>query len=87
MLIESGWTDLIQRVLVVDTNPALQQLRASQRDGLNSEQINAVIHSQVDRDTRLAAADDIIHNESDIPAVQAQVEALHHQYLQLARSA
>lgn len=86
LLIESGWTDLVQRVLVIDTTPALQQQRASQRDGLSAEQINAVIHSQVDRKTRLAAADDIIHNDADIPALQAQLDTLHQQYLQLART-
>jgi len=87
LLIESGWTDLIQRVLVVDASPAQQQQRASQRDELSKEQISAIIRNQVDRDTRLAAADDVIHNDTDITALQAQVEALHQRYLQLARSA
>jgi dephospho-CoA kinase len=87
LLIESGWTELIQRVLVVDASPTQQRQRASQRDGLNMEQINAVISSQVDRDTRLAAADDIIHNDADIAALHAQIDTLHQRYLQLARSA
>jgi dephospho-CoA kinase len=84
LLIESGWTDLVQRVLVVDVDPAVQRQRASQRDGLSTEQIEAAMHSQVDRDTRLAAADDVIRNDSDLSALQAQVTALHQQYLQLA---
>ena len=86
LLIESGWTDLVQRVLVIDVSPTVQQQRASQRDGLNPGQIDAVIRSQIDRDARLAAADDIIHNDADLPALQTQVETLHRQYLQLARS-
>jgi dephospho-CoA kinase len=86
LLIESGWTDLVQRVLVIDTTVAQQQQRASQRDGLSADQINAVIQNQVDRNTRLAAADDIIHNDADIPALQAQLDTLHQQYLQLART-
>jgi len=84
LLIESGWTDLVHRVLVVDTSLAQQQQRASQRDGLNSAHINSVIRSQIDRDARLAAADDIIHNDTDLPALQAQVTTLHQQYQQLA---
>ncbi len=84
LLIESGWTDLVDRVLVVDTSPAQQQQRASQRDGLSTAQINTVIHSQTDRDTRLAVADDIIHNNTDLPALQSQVTSLHQQYQQLA---
>lgn len=87
LLIESGWTEMVQRVLVIDATPAQQRQRASQRDGLNMEQINTVISNQVDRDTRLAAADDIIYNDADIPALHAQIETLHQHYLQLARSA
>ncbi|HHI92539.1 MAG TPA: dephospho-CoA kinase [Gammaproteobacteria bacterium] len=84
LLIESGWTNLVDRVLVIDTSPAQQQQRASQRDGLDNAHINAVIRSQIDRETRLAAADDVIHNDTDLPALQAQVAALHQQYQQLA---
>lgn len=87
LLIESGWTNLIQRVLVIDTSLDQQRQRASQRDGLNAAQIDAVIRSQIDGETRLAAADDVIHNDTDIPALLAHVEDLHQQYLQLARSA
>jgi len=86
LLIESGWTDMVHRVLVVDTTPAQQQQRASQRDGLSTAQINAIIHSQADRNTRLAAADDIIHNDADLSTLQTQIASLHQQYLQLARS-
>ncbi len=84
LLIESSWTDLVDRVLVVDTSLAQQQQRAGQRDGLSTAQINTVIHNQTDRDTRLAVADDIIHNNTDLPALQSQVISLHQQYQQLA---
>jgi dephospho-CoA kinase len=87
LLIESGWTDLVQRVLVVDASPAQQRHRASQRDGLSDAQIDAAMRSQLDRDKRLAAADDVIHNHTDLSALQAQVAALHQRYQQLARPA
>jgi dephospho-CoA kinase len=87
LLIESGWTDLVQRVLVVDASPAQQRQRASQRDGLSDEQIEAAMRSQIDRGKRLAAANDVIHNDADLPALQAQVTALHQHYQQLARPA
>ena len=87
LLVESGWIDMVHRVLVVDVSPAQQQQRASQRDGLSTEQINAVISSQVDRNSRLAVADDVIHNDSGLAALQSQVKMLHQHYLQLARSA
>jgi len=87
LLIESGWVDMVDRVLVVDATPEQQRQRASQRDGLSTEHIDAVMRSQVDRDTRLAAADDVIHNHSDLPSLQQQIDTLHQQYQQLAHPA
>ena len=87
LLVESGWTDLVQRVLVVDSSIEDQIKRTQQRDGVDAEQAAAIIHSQIDRDSRLAAADDIIRNDADLAALHAQVEALHQRYLQLADSA
>ena len=86
LLVESGWTELVQRVLVVDSSPEAQLRRTQQRDGIDAEQAEAIIRSQTPRETRLAAADDIIHNDADLPALHAQVDELHQRYLQLARS-
>jgi dephospho-CoA kinase len=77
----------VHRVLVVDATPAQQRQRASQRDGRDTAQIDAVMQSQVDRDTRLAAADDVIHNDADLTTLKTQVATLHQKYRQLARPA
>jgi dephospho-CoA kinase len=87
LLIESGWTDMVGRVLVVDATPEQQRQRASQRDDLSTSQIDAAMRNQVDRDTRLAAADDVIHNDADLPTLQSQITVLHQRYQQLARPA
>ncbi len=84
LLIESGWQDLVQRVLVVDAPRETQIRRTTARDGITRRQAEAIITSQVERDTRLQAADDVIHNDGDLAALQAQVEALHQRYRQLA---
>jgi len=84
LLIESGWQDLVQRVLVVDAPRELQIRRTTTRDGITRQQAEAIIASQINRDARLQAADDVIHNDSDLAALQAQVEALHQRYRQLA---
>ncbi len=84
LLIESGWQDLVQRVLVVDTTREIQIQRATARDGITRQQAEAIITSQANRDARLQAADDVIHNEGDLAALQEQVEALHRRYCQLA---
>lgn len=86
LLIESGWTDLVQRVLVVDSSRENQIHRTRQRDGLSVEQINHIIDSQIDHDTRLTAADDIINNDDNLDTLIRQVDTLHQRYLQLAHT-
>lgn len=85
LLVESGWTNILDRVLVVDAPYDLQIQRASARDGATRESIEAIIKSQVDRETRLAVADDVLSNDRDLETLLAQVEALHRKYLTLAR--
>jgi len=84
LLIESGWQDLVQRVLVVDTPRELQIRRTTARDGITRRQAEAIIASQAERDARLRAADDVIHNDGDLATLQEQVETLHRCYCQLA---
>jgi dephospho-CoA kinase len=45
-----------------------------------------MIGAQATRAQRLAVADDVLRNDADIPALQAQVMALHQRYLGLAQS-
>ena len=40
--------------------------------------------NQVSRETRLAAADDVIDNSQDLAYLRRQVEALHARYMKLA---
>jgi len=84
LLIESGWTDLVDRVLVIDCPRELQIERAMRRDGLPREQIETILTNQAAPETRLNAADDIIHNDRDLAHLQPQVAALHRRYLALA---
>ncbi len=85
LLIESaGYRERVGRVLVVDCPEELQITRVRQRSGLPEEQIRRIIASQVQREERLAAADDIIDNSGPISALQQQVQKLHENYLKLA---
>lgn len=84
LLVETGQRDLVQRVLVVDAPEAVQRARVRRRDDLDSDEIEAILQAQTDRQTRLAVADDVIHNDSDLSSLEAQVDALHRTYLQLA---
>lgn len=85
LLIESpDYSRRVQRVLVVDCPESLQIERVRARSGLAAEQVTAIIKSQVSREKRLAAADDVIDNSGSLDALQQSVRKLHEKYLQLA---
>ncbi|MGC6405825.1 dephospho-CoA kinase [Bisgaard Taxon 45] len=90
LLIENNLTSLCQRILVVDVAPETQIQRAMQRDRNQLELIQNIMASQVDRQTRLQFADDVIHNDADLtvnlPVLKQKVLELHQQYLQLAHA-
>ena len=88
LLVESGdYRKRCQRILVVDCPDQLQIARVMARSGLTEAQARAIMANQVSRAARLAAADDVIDNGSDLEHLQRQVEALHQRYLQLAAAA
>lgn len=83
LLFETERYPFINRILVVDTTEALQITRATQRDHESAAQVQAILAVQVDRKTRLAGADDTIHNEHELADLIPQVEKLHKFYLSL----
>ena len=74
-----------QRILVVDVPEDVQVRRTMARDGGSEEQARAILASQVDRETRLAFADEVIVNDKGFDDLQAAVERLHRLYLELAK--
>ncbi len=84
LLLESGATARVHRVLVIDTPEALQRQRVLERDGMDEDTLAGILRSQVSRNERLQAADDIIVNDADLAHLQQQVITLHHRYLGLA---
>ena len=85
LLVESpDYRQRVGRVLVVDCPEELQVARVRQRSMLPEGEIKRIIASQIQRERRLAAADDVIDNSGPIAALQQQVEKLHEKYLALA---
>jgi dephospho-CoA kinase len=78
------WVD---RVLVVDAPEALQIERLMRRDGVTRDAAQRVLDAQSTRAQRLAIADEVIVNEGEESALDAQVGALHARYLELAGDA
>lgn len=84
LLVEGGRTDLIERILVVDTPEALQHQRVRERSGLPDTEITAILRAQASRQQRLAVADDVIVNDADLGKLHQQVVLLHQFYQKLA---
>ncbi|MFM0046129.1 dephospho-CoA kinase [Paraburkholderia sediminicola] len=86
LLVESGnWKTRVNRVLTVDCSVETQISRVMSRNGFNREQVLAIIARQATREARLAAADDVINNDSvPLDALKTHVDAQHRVYLSLA---
>jgi len=84
LLVEKNLASHVDRVLVVDCDEELQMRRLRDRDGSTPAQVQAILKAQAPRAARLKAADDVIHNDTDMSAVRDQVAALHGRYLELA---
>jgi len=76
--------DWVDRVLVVDASETLQIERLMRRDGVTREHAERMLDAQATREQRLAIADDVIANDGEESALDAQVAALHVRYLELA---
>jgi len=84
LLLEAGQRDLVDRVLVVDTPPDMQVVRAGRRDGVAPEEVRRIMGAQIGREDRLAAADDVLYNSGDLDSLLRQTDALHEHYSKLA---
>jgi dephospho-CoA kinase len=84
LLIESGFTDLTDRILVVDALENVQIQRTTARSGLSEPEIRKIMSTQVGRAQRLQKADDVIDNNTDRKHLESEVERLHQWYLSLA---
>jgi dephospho-CoA kinase len=84
LLIESGFIDLVDRVLVVDASEGVQIQRTVARSGLTEAEIRKIMTAQVSRAQRLQKADDVIDNNGDRKHLETEVERLHQWYLSLA---
>ena len=86
LLLETGFTDLIDRILVVMAEDNIRVERIKQRDNRSLGEIRAIISSQVNDDKRIRAADDIIENNNSFKDLETKVRQLHKKYLQLSNS-
>ena len=84
ILIEGGFDQLCDRILVVDLPAQEQVRRLRQRDDISAELAHNMLAAQVTREQRLQRADDVIDNSGPPRAWAARIAQLHQQYLDLA---
>jgi dephospho-CoA kinase len=80
LLVETGFAELVDRVLVVECLPGQQRERLMRRDGMTPEQVDAMLAAQAEPQVRRAAADDIIDNSGPLAWTRAQAWRLHLHY-------
>ncbi|TRX52701.1 dephospho-CoA kinase [Thalassomonas sp. M1454] len=84
LLIENNIHTSVDKVLVVDVKPETQLTRTTSRDNNTQEQVQKILASQVDRETRLAHADYIIDNDKcTLDELRTQIELMHREFLKL----
>ena len=74
LLIETGQTDLVDTVLVVDAPDDIRVDRLVRLRGLDEADARRRIAAQADRETRLAAADTVLDNSGDTASLIRQVD-------------
>lgn len=84
LLIESGRSELYDRVLVVDTSEEAQLQRLMARDDSSPELAQQILAAQASREDRLEAADDVIVNTGTLQELQRFVQTLHRNYTLLS---
>ncbi len=83
LLLETNQKNYCSTVLVVDVPVETQIERTSKRDNVSEEQIKSIIASQIDRDSRLEQADEVILNDGSIESLESKVQELHKKFLSL----
>ena len=84
LLLETGRTELADRILVVDTSENVQIQRVIERNNLSEAQVRKILEAQISREQRLALADDVIDNSRGLAYLLAQTDQFHRMYLELA---
>ncbi|NRB40923.1 MAG: dephospho-CoA kinase [Pseudomonadales bacterium] len=84
LLVESQQNLICDKTLVVDVPVEVQIERTCARDNNDAAQVQNIINSQANRETRLAAASDVIENSQGFDHLDMEVTRLHKHYTELA---
>lgn len=86
LLLEKDYTQLFDRILVVDCLPEQQRFRVRERDGSDDTVIESIMRSQIAREERLQKADDIIKNDASVIDFHTKVDEINRKYLAISNA-
>jgi len=84
LLFETGFNELVNRVVTIDVPPDVQLKRLMARDNTDQTRAEKIIASQLSREARNKRADDHILNEGHSDLLHEQVRTLHEKFMRLA---
>lgn len=80
LLLETKKTNIVDRVLVIDTTQKNQIKRTQMRDHTSIAAVKKIIRTQISRKKRLTQADDVIINNGKIADLKRQIKIMHQFY-------
>ncbi len=80
LMVETGFQDLVDRVLVVAAPTEKRRQWLASRNGLSPSVIQQIFSAQASDNERAAIADDLIRNDGDIAQLVKRVDDLHRLY-------
>ena len=84
LLLETDFSELVDRILVITAPENIRIQRVTSRDGRNADDVKTIMQHQVDQKTRLEKADDILDNSGTFDELESLIKQLHKQYLQIS---
>jgi len=78
LLIEAGWTNLVDKVWLVMAPDDMVTQRLTQYKEISESQISARLKSQMPAREKMKYANEVIYNNGDIPQLEARVTELWH---------
>ncbi len=84
LLVEKGYEDLFDKIIVVTCSKQQQLERIKERDSLVEAAIKSIMNKQATEKERLAIATETLDNKGSKEALAKQVEALHLRLLESA---
>ena len=85
LMAENNLQSLVDKVIVVDVDEEIQIERTLLRDKVSTEQVKAIIKSQVNRQERLAIADYVIKNNTRNHNILPQIAELHQIFMEICK--